>query len=102
MSVDPSPAVRPSPRHPRFVRITHWLTTVAFFALLLTGVEVILSHPRFYSYLAIVFVLFPLVIWTGLAMAPGFTAVFPFTVDLLVGRQSARTLYFFVTIASAQ
>jgi len=198
-----------TPRHARFVRITHWLTTIAFFALLLTGVEVILSHPRFYwgevgnvntaplftipvassretvptgykyvlpdqngwsrflhfqsawlllftglayviaglrtrhfernlvppaadrswpalrtsiaehlrfaaaalgdpwsynslqrlSYLAIVFVLFPLVIWTGLAMAPGFTAVFPFTVSLLGGRQSARTLHFFVTIA---
>ena len=196
-------------RHPRFVRITHWLTTIAFFALLLSGVEVVLSHPRFYwgeignvnttplftipvpssretvptgyklvlpdqngwsrslhfqsawlvlftglayligglasghfkrnlvppaadrswpalratiaehvrftaaafgdpwsynslqrlSYLVIVFVLFPLVIWTGLAMAPGFIAVFPFTVNMLGGRQSARTLHFFVTIA---
>jgi thiosulfate reductase cytochrome b subunit len=35
-------------RHPRFVRVTHWLTTIAFFALLVSGVEVVLSHPRFY------------------------------------------------------
>ena len=37
-----------TPRHPRFVRITHWLSTMAFFALLLSGIEVVLSHPRFY------------------------------------------------------
>jgi thiosulfate reductase cytochrome b subunit len=197
------------PRHARFVRITHWLTTIAFFALLVSGIEVLLSHPRFYwgeagnvnttplftipvpssrstvptgyalvlrdqngwsrylhfqsawlllftglaylwlgirhrhfrtnllpsradrwwralrasiaehlqftgsaladsasynavqrlSYLATVFVLFPLVIWTGLAMAPAFAAVFPWTVNVLGGRQSARTLHFFVAIA---
>src|SRR5262245_60367828 len=196
-------------RHAGFVRLTHWLTTIAFVALLVSGIEVILSHPRFYwgeignvnvtplfsipvpssrstvptgygfglpdqngwsrymhfqsawlllftgliylwigarrghfqanllparadrswralrahigahmrfngsafedplsynavqrlSYLATVFVLFPLVIWTGLAMAPAFTAVFPWTVNILGGRQSARTLHFFVTIA---
>ena len=199
----------PVQRHARFVRITHWLTTIAFIALLVSGVEVLLSHPRFYwgevgnvnttplftlpvpssrssvptgyeyvlddqngwsrylhfqaawlalftaavyliaglrtghfrrnltpepadrswralrksiaeharfkvsafgdsgsynalqriSYLLVVFVLFPLVIWTGLAMAPGFTAVFPWTVDVLGGRQSARTLHFVITIA---
>ena len=198
-----------APRHARFVRITHWLTAIAFVALLVTGVEVLLSHPRFYwgevgnvntaplfsipvpssrgsvptgytfvlpdqngwsrylhfqaawlalltglayliaglrtghfrrnlvparpdrswraigsslveharltrsafgdpasynalqrlSYLVVVFVLFPLVIWTGLAMAPAFTAVFPWSVTSLGGRQSARTLHFFVTIA---
>ena len=37
-----------TPRHARFVRITHWLITIAFFALLLSGIEVVLSHPRFY------------------------------------------------------
>jgi thiosulfate reductase cytochrome b subunit len=51
------------------------------------------------SYLLVVFVLFPLVIWTGLAMAPAFTGMFPWTVTILGGRQSARTLHFFVTIA---
>ena len=198
-----------SERHPRFVRITHWLTALAFVALLVSGIEVLLSHPRFYwgevgnvntvplfsipvpssrgtvptgygfvlpdqngwsrylhfqaawlalmtglvylitglrtghfrrhlvptradrswralrttlmehvrlnasafgdpwsynalqriSYLIVVFLLFPLVIWTGLAMAPAFTAVFPWSVDSLGGRQSARTLHFLATIA---
>ena len=197
------------PRHARVVRITHWLTTIAFFALLVSGVEVLLSHPRFYwgevgnvnttplfvipvpasrstvptaysfrlpdqngwsrylhfqaawlvlfvglayvvygmrsghfrrdlvpvaadrswramrgtiaehlrfaaaavgdpwsynalqrlSYLVVVFVLFPLVVWTGLAMAPAFTAVVPAAVTVLGGHQSARTLHFVVTIA---
>ena len=41
--------------------------------------------------------MFPLVIWTGLALSPGFNAVFPFFVDVLGGRQSARTLHFFVS-----
>jgi thiosulfate reductase cytochrome b subunit len=199
----------PGPRHLRFVRITHWVTTLAFFALLVSGLEIVLSHPRFYwgevgnvnttplftipvpssramvptgysfvlpdqngwsrflhfqsawlvlavglvyvllglrsghfrhhlvpapadrrwhawrasiidhlrlspsafgdpssynalqrvSYLVVVFVLFPLLIWTGLAMAPAFTAVLPATVTLLGGRQSARTLHFLVMIA---
>jgi thiosulfate reductase cytochrome b subunit len=63
------------------------------------------GDPRSYnalqrlSYLIVIFVLFPLNIWTGLAMAPGFTAVVPASVTLLGGRQSARTLHFFVTIA---
>ena len=207
MSVVPeSPKV--NQRHAPFVRATHWLTAIAFFALLVSGFEVVLSHPRFYwgesgnvnttplfvlplpssrstvpssynfrlpdqngwsrsmhfqsawlvlftglvylvlgvrtghfrnhlvpepadrrwsglrnaiaghirfergalgdpsayntvqriSYLAVVFALFPLVIWTGLAMAPAFTAIFPSSVTLLGGRQSARTLHFIVTI----
>lgn len=197
-----------TPRHARFVRITHWLTAIAFFALLVSGFELVLSHPRFYwgevgnvnttpllvlpvpssrstvptsynftlpdqngwsrylhfqsawlalftalvylmlgfrtghfrrhlipeakdrtwsavrktiadhvrfdrnvlgdpstynalqriSYLIVLFVLFPLIIWTGLAMAPAFTAIFPSSVTLLGGRQSARTLHFIVTI----
>ena len=35
------------------------------------------------SYSAVVFVLFPLTIWTGLAMSPAVTSVFPFTVAAL-------------------
>ncbi len=195
-------------RHPFFVRATHWLTTIAVGALLVSGVEVLLSHPRFYwgetgnvntqplfvlplpssratvptkwnmvlddqngwsrylhfqsawllafagtfyiglgaarghfrrslvpvrehrrwsaikselaehirfaaasagdgvsygalqrlAYLAVIFVLVPGVIWTGLAMSPGFTAIVPATVDLLGGKQSARTVHFFVSI----
>jgi thiosulfate reductase cytochrome b subunit len=202
-------AASESARHPPFVRITHWLTTIAFAALLLSGIEIVISHPRFYwgeignvnttalfsipipssrgsvltgysvvlpdengwsrylhfqaawlalftglvyvsrgwsrghfrrtlvpsaadrswralrttiadhlrftasavgdpwsynalqriSYLVVVFVLFPFMIWTGLAMAPAFTAIYPASVTLLGGRQSARTLHFLVTIA---
>lgn len=51
------------------------------------------------TYLCVIFVLFPLVIWTGLAMSPAFDSAVPATVNLLGGRQSARTLHFFVSIA---
>jgi thiosulfate reductase cytochrome b subunit len=191
------------------VRVTHWITTLCFFALLITGAEIVVSHPRFYwgetgnvlttplfripipssralvptgygyvlpdqngwsrylhfqsawiviltgllyilsafftghlrddllpakpdrslrgfaaaiaahsrfkrppeaeawsynlpqrlAYLFVIFVLFPLVIWTGLAMSPSFVSAFPFTVNLLGGQQSARTLHFFVSLA---
>src|ERR1700733_6823541 len=36
------------PRHSVLVRITHWVTVVSFFPLLITGVELIISPPRFY------------------------------------------------------
>ena len=196
-------------RHSGVVRATHWITTVCFFALLLSGMEIVISHPRFYwgetgnnltkplfqlpipssrklvptgynyvlpdengwsralhfeaawiavltgllyviaglfarhfrknlvptradlswrallasfakplrwerpsaaeahsynglqrlTYLFVIFVLFPLVIWSGLAMSLGFISAFPWAVDLLGGRQSARTIHFFVSLA---
>jgi thiosulfate reductase cytochrome b subunit len=176
-------------RHSALVRVTHWVTTVAFLALLLTGVEILISHPRFYwgeagnvntpplftipipasrgtvptgygyvlpdqngwsrylhfqsawlavltgllyvaygfssghfrrnlrpaqsnrgdatsynwlqrsTYLFVIFVLFPLVIWTGLAMSPAIASILPASVAILGGQQSARTIHFFVTIA---
>jgi thiosulfate reductase cytochrome b subunit len=195
-------------RHGAVVRVTHWLTVIAFVALLITGLEIVISHPRFYwgetgnvntrplfsipipssrdtvptgyktvlpdqngwsrslhfqaawalvltglvygvfsfwtghfrndivpekrdrswraawkvvakylrrtpaeeadtnsynvlqrtAYLAVIFVLFPVVIWTGLALSPSFDSAVPAAVNLLGGRQSARTLHFFVTI----
>jgi thiosulfate reductase cytochrome b subunit len=195
-------------RHSAMVRVTHWLTTLAFFALLISGGEIVLSHPRFYwgetgnvnmrpwlnlhvpssrdtvptgygyvlpdangwsrylhfqaawlvvaigllyvvwglfnghfhrnvfpdatdlsvkslrssvvrhlrferpseqeawsynalqrlTYLLVIFVLFPLMIWTGLAMSLGFDAAFPWAVKLLGGHQTARSLHFLVTI----
>ena len=51
------------------------------------------------AYLVVIFVLFPLMIWTGLAMSPAFTGMFPFTVTAFGGQQSARTIHFFVTIS---
>jgi len=35
-------------RHSLLVRITHWLSALCFIALLVTGGEIVLSHPRFY------------------------------------------------------
>ncbi|MGB8989899.1 MAG: cytochrome b/b6 domain-containing protein [Candidatus Sulfotelmatobacter sp.] len=196
-------------RHSVLVRVTHWITTLCFLALLVTGGEIVISHPRFYwgetgndltqplfklpipasrklvptgygyvlpdqngwsrylhfqaawvviftgllyllsglftrhflkdllprradlswreflnaiakhlrferpdeteawsynllqriAYLFVIFILFPLVIWTGLAMSPAFVSAFPATVNLLGGQQSARTLHFFVSLA---
>jgi len=203
------PDPTPNPRHSALVRVTHWLTVIAFLALLLTGAELIISHPRFYwgetgnvnmhplftipiassrdtvptgynyvmpdqngwsrylhfqaawllfftalvygivsfwnghfrkdlipapakrnlraigsvfarylrrapadpndsraynvvqqiAYLSVIFILFPLIIWTGLAMSPSFTSAVPIAVLALGGRQSARTIHFFDTIA---
>jgi thiosulfate reductase cytochrome b subunit len=189
------------PRHSALVRATHWITALCFFLLLITGLEIVVSHPRFYwgeagnvnttplfkipipasratvptgygyvlpdqngwsralhfqsawllafaaffylvsgkfrgvlpsaadvaatpaslaehlrfarpapeeafvynplqklAYAAVVFILFPLVIWTGLAMSPGFVSIVPSVVTSLGGQQTARTLHFFVTI----
>ena len=51
------------------------------------------------AYLAVVFVLFPGIIWTGLAMSFGVTSVFPILATIVGGFQSVRTLHFvFVTL----
>jgi len=204
-----APAIAVRPRHSAVVRVTHWITTLSFLALLVSGVEVLISHPRFYwgeagnvltpplfklpipasratvptgygyvlpdqngwsrylhfqsawvavltgllyvgygffaghfrrnllpdradlsrsglssvvarhlrfkparaeevwsynvlqrvSYLLVIFILFPLIIWTGLAMSPGIASAIPAAVTLLGGQQSARTLHFFVSVA---
>jgi thiosulfate reductase cytochrome b subunit len=51
------------------------------------------------TYLVVIFVLFPLMIWTGLAMSPAFVAIAPWSSAILGGKQSARTLHFAVTAA---
>jgi len=202
---DSAPAPVSLPRHAALVRATHWITAAAFAALLVTGIEILISHPRFYwgeagnvrmaplfqfhipssrasvptgygyvlpdqngwsrylhfqsawvavltgllyaawgvasghfrrnllpartslswrtiaahlrfrrpgpeearsynpvqriAYLLVIFVLFPLVVWTGLAMSPGFVSALPAAVTVLGGQQSARTLHFFVSAA---
>lgn len=50
------------------------------------------------TYLAVVFVLFPAIIWTGLAMSFGVTSVFPILATALGGHQSARTLHFVLVV----
>jgi thiosulfate reductase cytochrome b subunit len=203
------PTATVTSRHSALVRTTHWITTLCFLALLVTGGEIVLSHPRFYwgetgndltqplfklplpasrrlvptgysyvlpdqngwsrylhfqaawimiltgllyfiwglftghfrkhllprgadlswrefsraiakhlrferpgeaeawsynvvqriTYLFVIFILFPFVIWTGLAMSPAFVSEFPATVNVLGGQQSARTLHFLVSLA---
>jgi thiosulfate reductase cytochrome b subunit len=194
-------------RLPGVVRLTHWITTVSFFALLVSGMAIVISHPRFYwgetgsvltpalfqipipasrsgvptgynfmvrdmngwgrylhfeaawvalftglvylifslytkhlrrnllpraselswrsllvevrnhlrfkprndssvgsynvlqrlTYLMVIFVLFPLIIWTGLAMSPAIVSAFPVVVTIFRGQESARTIHFFVS-----
>jgi thiosulfate reductase cytochrome b subunit len=59
--------------------------------------DALLNYNRFQRvvYLAVIFLLFPLMIWTGLAMSPALTSVFPPLVTTFGGQQSARTIHFF-------
>ncbi|MET3924386.1 cytochrome b/b6 domain-containing protein [Devosia sp. 2618] len=58
------------------------------------------KHSRTYgplqklAYFAVFFVLFPLIIATGLTMSPGMNAAAPWMLDLFGGRQTARTIHF--------
>jgi thiosulfate reductase cytochrome b subunit len=183
-------------RHSVLVRVTHWIHTLSFFALLVSGIAILIAHPRFYwgetgavgapawldlpipftfgpsgwgrslhflsawvsvfngslyvlsglfdqhfrrhllpskadfewgalrrvvanhvrlrrpvgeaslsynvlqqfAYLLVVFVLFPLIVATGLAMSPAITSVVPALVNGMGGQQSARTIHFLVGI----
>ncbi len=160
-SLTPVATAAPPSHHSVLVRITHWLTALSFFALLVSGVAILLVHPRLYwgetggvgtpslidlplpfvfedqsgwgrslhflsawivvltglvyllfgwrgerptygapqrlTYMAVVFVLFPVMIWTGLAMSPAVTSVIPILVTAAGGQQSARTIHFVVT-----
>jgi thiosulfate reductase cytochrome b subunit len=46
------------------------------------------------AYILVVFVVFPLVLLTGLAMSPAITSAVPGLVEIFGGHQSARTLHF--------
>lgn len=46
------------------------------------------------SYLAVIFVLIPVLVLTGLTMSPAMDAAWPWLLDLTGGRQSARSLHF--------
>jgi thiosulfate reductase cytochrome b subunit len=50
------------------------------------------------AYIGLMFVALPLMVLTGLAMSPRMNALFAGWVDLLGGRQSARTLHFVVAM----
>jgi thiosulfate reductase cytochrome b subunit len=46
------------------------------------------------SYLSVLFLLLPLMVLTGLAMSPSMNAGWPWLLELLGGRQSARSIHF--------
>jgi thiosulfate reductase cytochrome b subunit len=48
------------------------------------------------SYLAVVFLLGPLIVLSGLAMSPSLDATFPWLPEIFAGRQSARSIHFLV------
>jgi thiosulfate reductase cytochrome b subunit len=60
-------------------------------------VEMPLAYNLFQklTYMAVVFVLLPLMTWTGFAMSPTIVSVFPWLVTSLGGQESARTIHFF-------
>src|SRR5579871_5546887 len=43
-----SPTTSEPARHPMIVRATHWIAAACFLALLVSGIEILISHPRFY------------------------------------------------------
>ena len=51
------------------------------------------------SYIGVIFILLPLMIFTGLAMSPAMNAAWPWLLDIFGGRQSARSLHFISTFA---
>jgi thiosulfate reductase cytochrome b subunit len=65
---------------------------------LLPGRDGSYNLPQRLTYVVVIFVLFPLVIWTGLAMSPAIASAFPGLVAVLGGQQSARTIHFFVSV----
>jgi Ni/Fe-hydrogenase b-type cytochrome subunit len=51
------------------------------------------------SYVLVIFVLIPLMIFTGLTMSPGMDAAWPWLLDLFGGRSSARSIHFIAAAA---
>jgi len=52
-----------------------------------------------YTYMGVIFGLFPLAVMTGMTMSPAITAAYPFLLTMFAGAQSARTIHFFVSLA---
>lgn len=51
------------------------------------------------SYVGVLFVALPLAILTGIALSPGMNAAWPWVLDVLGGRQSARSIHFITATA---
>ena len=50
------------------------------------------------TYFLVVFIVFPLIVATGLAMSPAITAAYPLLLRIFGGFQSARTIHFFAFV----
>lgn len=172
-------------KHTALIRITHWINAMSFFILLVSGIAILIAHPRFYwgetgyfdtkawaelpisvnlhhtswgrslhflgawitvlngfvyiisgimrrhffrilvptkeelksymarknvvsiteyglfqklTYIGVIFVLFPMMIASGLTMSPGITAACPQLLALFQGHQSARSIHFIVSV----
>lgn len=46
------------------------------------------------SYIIVIFILLPLMIFTGIAMSPAMNTAWPWLLDIFAGRQSARSIHF--------
>ena len=51
------------------------------------------------SYIGVIFVLLPLMIFTGLTMSPAMNAAWPWLLDIFGGRQSARSIHLIAAFA---
>ena len=51
------------------------------------------------AYASVLFVMLPLIIFTGLAMSPAMDSGWPWLLDIFGGRQSARSLHFIAMVA---
>jgi len=51
------------------------------------------------TYALVIFILLPLMIFTGMAISPGMDATWPWLLDLFGGRQSARSIHFLCAFA---
>jgi thiosulfate reductase cytochrome b subunit len=78
-----APPLRESVRHSALVRLTHWINTISFIGLLLSGIAILLAHPRLY--------------WgeTGAVGGPSLVDLpLPFVLDIPI-RGPGRYLHFF-------
>jgi thiosulfate reductase cytochrome b subunit len=87
--------------------LTAWLLVTTGILYIITGL--ITGHFRFrmpaqynrlqrLTYIAVIFLMFPLMMLTGVSMSPAVAAGFPFLLDIFGGVQSARTLHLFSSI----
>jgi len=51
-----------------------------------------------FSYVVVIFMLLPLIVFTGFTMSPAITAAYPFMLKIFGGVQSARTIHFFAFV----